>query len=151
MNSISVERTIDAPVDRVWSVLTDLDRAGETLTGVRKIERLAGEGYEVGTRWRETRTLLGKEATEEMEVVEITPPNRTVVVANSRGVNYRTEFTVEPVGATTKLTMTFSGESQHPSKLRTLIERVTWPLAASMTKKMIATDLADIARAAEAS
>ncbi|MEU0545261.1 SRPBCC family protein [Nocardia sp. NPDC005978] len=150
MAVISVARTINAPVERVWAVLTDLDHAADTLTGVRKVERLAGEGYGVGTRWRETRAMFGKEAAEEMEVAEVSPPNRTVVVANSRGVDYRTEITVEPRGTGSELTFVFSGETQRPSRLRALLERVTMPLAASMTKKMIAADLADIARVAEA-
>ncbi|MGX1811762.1 SRPBCC family protein [Nocardia sp. NPDC055321] len=150
MAVISVARTINAPVERVWAVLTDLDSAADTLTGVRKVERLAGEGYQVGTRWRETRAMFGKEATEDMEVAELSAPNRTVVVANSRGVDYRTEITVEPRGAGSELTFVFSGETQSPSRLRALLERLTMPLAASMTKKMIAADLADIARVAEA-
>ncbi|MCZ4558566.1 SRPBCC family protein [Rhodococcus maanshanensis] len=51
---------------KVWAVLTDLDAAATTLTGVISTERVAGEGYAVGTRRRETRKMLGKEATEEM-------------------------------------------------------------------------------------
>ncbi len=64
--SISVTRHVNAPADTVWQVLTDLDNAADTLSGVIRIERLAGEGYAVGTKWRETRKMMGKEATEDM-------------------------------------------------------------------------------------
>ena len=56
---LTLERSIDAPTDAVWQVLTDLDAAPTVLSGVTKVERLAGSGYTIGTRWRETRTMLG--------------------------------------------------------------------------------------------
>ncbi|MDI9916454.1 SRPBCC family protein [Rhodococcus sp. IEGM 1379] len=51
---------VNAPIGAVWKVVTDLDGAVDTLAGVTHIERLAGEGYAVGTRWRETRKMMAK-------------------------------------------------------------------------------------------
>ncbi|MDV8008132.1 hypothetical protein [Rhodococcus sp. IEGM 1318] len=65
-----------------------------------RIERLAGEGYAVGTKWRETRKMMGKEATEDMWVTEVEAPSRTVVKANSHGMNYTSGFTLKPDIAT---------------------------------------------------
>ena len=54
-NEIHLSREIDASPEAVWQVLTDIDHAADTLTGVSRIDRVSGAGYDVGTRWRETR------------------------------------------------------------------------------------------------
>ncbi len=149
MNPITAQREIEASPQDVWAVLTDLDGAVGNLSGVTRIERLAGDGYQVGTRWRETRKLLGTEATEEMTVTELDPNRRTTLVAESGAIAYRTEFTLTPTTTGTTLTMTFEGTS-NATGLRALIEKLTAPLGAAVTRKMMATDLADIARAAQA-
>ncbi|MFT3662886.1 MAG: SRPBCC family protein [Gordonia sp. (in: high G+C Gram-positive bacteria)] len=82
---ITVTREIAAPVEVIWSVLTDLDAAPTTLTGVTAVERVSGDGYGVGTRWRETRLVLKREAVEEMWVDEIDPPRRTVIRSQNHG------------------------------------------------------------------
>ena len=54
---IDLERLVQARVERVWEVLTDVAHADQTLSGVELIT----EGpYRVGTRWRETRRMFGK-------------------------------------------------------------------------------------------
>ena len=55
---IALSRSIAAPPSAVWRVLTDIDEAARTLSGVTGIERLDATGYEVGTRWRETRVMF---------------------------------------------------------------------------------------------
>lgn len=148
MKVITVERTIDAPVERVWTMLTDLDGGKNTLPGVLKIERINGEGFEVGTSWRETRKLFGKEASEVMTVSEVEAPHRTVLLANHQEMDYRTEFILAPVGAGTTLTMVFSGTS-NATGVRGLVEKALMPLGAAVTRKMMVKDLDAIARAAE--
>ena len=60
-HSVRAERTIAAPPERVWEIITDLDFAAEVMSAIVKVERLEGEGYEVGVRWRETRRMFGRE------------------------------------------------------------------------------------------
>ncbi|RWR18632.1 SRPBCC family protein [Agrococcus lahaulensis] len=147
---VTLERSIDAPTDAVWQVLTDLDAAPTVLSGVTKVERLAGSGYTIGTRWRETRTMMGREATEELEVVGIDPGRSTMLAAEAHGMRYRTEFTLEPVGAGTLLRMRFSGRSETPSWAQRLAAKLTARLGMSVTRKAMQQDLDDIAAAAEA-
>ncbi|MFC6014244.1 SRPBCC family protein [Nocardia lasii] len=149
MNSFTAQREIEAPVEHVWDVLTDLDGAVEILSGVTRIERLDGAGYAVGTRWRETRKIMGKEATEEMVVTEVEPRRRTVIAAEAGDISYRTEFTVAPTATGTLLTMTFAGTS-NATGVRALLEKLMAPLGTAVTRKMMTADLADIARAAQA-
>jgi len=49
---------------------TDLEGSAERLSGVNEAEILERPEFGLGTRWRETRTMFGKEATEEMVVTE---------------------------------------------------------------------------------
>ncbi len=71
MTSPRMDRTISAPSGRVWDLLTDLARAPRIISAIDGVERLKdGDGFVVGTRWRETRTVFGRQATEETEVVE---------------------------------------------------------------------------------
>lgn len=149
MKPIWIERAVAAPTDRVWSVLTDLDRSPEVLSGVDEIERLdGGGGFGVGTRWRETRTMFGKEATEEMWVTAMDPGSSYVVEAESRGVHYRSELGVDPEGeGRSRIWMTFGAEPQ------TFVGRIMGAtiglLFRGATRKMLAKDLDDIAAVAE--
>lgn len=147
---IELSQRVEAPPAKVWAVLTDLDRAQHTLSGVTRIERLSGDGYAVGTRWRETRKLLGKEATEEMWVTEVDPERRTVVKARSGGTDYTTVFTLQPDGAGTQLSMIFSGTTGELSFFPRLMMTLFGGLAMKATEKVMAQDLRDIAATATA-
>lgn len=151
--SLTLERTIDAGADAVWRVLTDLEGSEAVLSGVTRIERLAGAGWSIGTRWRETRRAMGGESTEEMEVVGIDEGRSTMVAAEAHGLAYRTEFTLEPSpddAARTVLRMRFAGSYVSPSWLQRAAGKLTAGLGRSMTRKMMQQDLDDIAVAAEA-
>jgi carbon monoxide dehydrogenase subunit G len=148
--ALTLERSIAAPPEVVWRVLTDLEAAPETLSGVARVERLAGAGYTIGTRWRETRTMMGREETEEMEVVGIDDGRSTMIAAEARGMAYRTELTLDPTPEGTLLRMRFSGSLQSPSWAQRVVARLTARLGVAMTRKMMQQDLDDIARAAEA-
>lgn len=146
---LEVTRHIDADPGAVWRVITALDSAPSTLRGVTAVERLDGTGYEVGTRWRETRVMFGKSATEEMQVAEVVPERRTVVTAESGGTHYRTVFDLAPTEDGTELTVAFSGESGPMGAVATVAMTLFAPLAKRATRKALQQDLEDIAAAAE--
>ncbi|ROR65258.1 SRPBCC family protein [Agrococcus jenensis] len=152
--TLTLERSIAAPPAAVWSVLTDIERSATVLSGVTRVERLAGVGYSIGTRWRETRRALGAESTEEMEVVGIDEGRSTIIAAEAPGMTYRTELTLEPVqwetGVGTLLRMRFSGTLLSPSWVQRAMATLTAPIGMAMTRKMMRQDLDDIAAAAEA-
>jgi len=147
---IDLDRQVQASVEVVWEVLTDVRHADRTLSGVQRVEVLTDGPYRVGTQWRETRRMFGKEATEQMEVTAVEAPSRTVVEADSSGVHYVTEFTLTPVSAEmTRLAMGFSAEQGRAS----LVHKVLWALFGRMgaraTAKVMAQDLQDVAARAE--
>ena len=149
-HSILVERTVQASPGRVWEVLTDIAHADQTLSGVTHLDLLTAGPYGVGTRWRETRRMFGKETTEELHVTAAQAPTRTVVEADSRGVHYVTEFTVTPVDdAVTRLTMSFAAVQADAGPVQRAVGRLVGRLGATATEKVMAKDLEDIATRAE--
>lgn len=153
--ALVLERSIDAGADAVWHVITDLEGSEAVLSGVTRIERLAGLGWSIGTRWRETRKAMGGESTEEMEVVGIDEGRSTMVAAETHGLAYRTEFTLEPAAGAdgterTLLRMRFSGSYVSPSWLQRAMAKLFSGIGTSVTRTMMQQDLDDIAAAAEA-
>lgn len=153
MSELEISRVIQASPERVWEVLTDLDRVVERLSGVTAVEPMTDGPYAVGTRWRETRTMFGRAVTEEMWVAETDPWRSTQVRAESGGATYVTDFTLTPLGdgERTELTMRFDATIQDPSVLQRLSMKVMEPIALRATRKHLEQDLADIAAAAEQS
>lgn len=150
MKPIRVERPVAAPPERVWAIVTDLERSPTVIGGIDRVERLdGGAGFGVGTRWRETRTIFGKEATEVMEIAAMEPGRSYVATAASRGMRYRTEVGVEGAGpGASRLWMTMSGEAEGAAAR--VMAVLLAPLFRGATRRLLAKDLDDIAAAAEA-
>ena len=149
-SEITLSQRVNASVGDVWAVLTDIESTVEVLTGVTRIERVSGSGFDVGTRWRESRKLLGKEDTMEMWVAEVDPLTRTVIKSSARGADYTTTFVLTPAGAGTELAMTFVATSGPSGAIEKVVAAVTARIGMAITRKMMAQDLRDIAAAAEA-
>jgi hypothetical protein len=73
MSTISVTERIEAPAARVFAIATDLRNATAVLSQVQSVETLEGPDapLAVGTRFRETRVMFGREATETMTVTDL--------------------------------------------------------------------------------
>ncbi len=146
---VEVSREVAAPAERVWAIIIDLAGSPAVISAIDKVEVLAGpEPLGVGTRWRETRTMMGKSATEEMWVTAVDPGKSYTVAAESAGAAYESTFHVTPSGAAAStLTLSFEGRPQSTSKkvLSATVGRLMGPA----TRKALAKDLADIAAAAE--
>lgn len=146
--SVTVTRIVNAPPETVWRVATDLERMPETMSAITEVEVLEGGGeFGVGTRWRETRMMMRREATEEMEVTAVEPQRRYVVEADNSGVHYVSTFTFAPVGADhTEVAMAFTGT---PTEPQNPIMRFMGKLGLRVVRKALERDLDDLAAAAE--
>jgi uncharacterized protein YndB with AHSA1/START domain len=140
--SLSVQRSIAAPPETVWAVFTDLGKAVERLSAVEAVDILTDGPFGVGTRWRETRTMFGREATEEMEVTFVDPERSYTTEAASHGSAYTTRFDFAPTQAGTDVTFSFTSESHGAMRL---VGAVLWPLLKGKMAKELRRDLDDLA------
>lgn len=148
MDDLRISRTINAPPDRVWRVITDLERSPEVISGITAVERLdSGSDFAVGTTWRETRIMFGREATEVMEIVAVDEGRSYTAAADGRGARYRSTLSVSPAEGGSTLTMTFGAEPTGP--VARILGATVGRLFAGATRKAIEQDLEDIAAAAE--
>jgi uncharacterized membrane protein len=150
MKPIKVSREVNAPAGVVWTIIIDLEGSVDRISAIEKVEVLSGGGeFDVGTRWRETRTMFGRQATEEMEVTEVTEGESYVAVAKPDGANYRTVMSVLPSGGSS-CTVSMEFGANPKGAMTRLMGATIGRMFAGAMKKTIATDLDDIAAAAEA-
>ena len=109
MASIIVSTHVSAPLENVFQIYTEIERAEERIPAITKVEMLSEGPFGNGTRWRETRVVMKKQATEEMWVTGFDPPKSYTVEAQSHGTRYETLFQFEPEGDGTKVSWTFKG------------------------------------------
>ena len=148
MAGISVERAVAAPPALVWDIVTDIERSPDVVESIRSVERLdGGTGVGVGTRWRETRVLVGRQATEILRVSAVEPGRAYTVEAESRGTRYRSVLRVDPDGAGSRLSMSFDAEPS--GTVAKLLAATVGRVFEGSTRKALQKDLDDIAAAAE--
>ncbi len=143
---VTIREQIAAPPEQVFAVASDFANVPKAIKGIVRVEMLTSGPVGVGTRFRETRKMFGKEASEEMTVAELEPPRRYVLVAESHGSRYRSELCFEPAGAGTEVVMNFRGEPL------TFFAKVMSVLMKPMMKsiaKLCAQDLADLKQSIE--
>ena len=141
-----IEVLIDAPPARVFAHVADIPRWPERISAITRLEMLTDGPVRVGTRFRETRLMFGREAVEEMTVAELTPPERLVLTASNHGTDYRMTHLITPEGAGSRLLLVLEG------KVRTLAARLLLPLGWLMVghvRRAIAADFADLKRSIE--
>ena len=60
MATVKVSSQIAAPVERVFQMFTDIEHGAEHVSGIKKIETLTTGPFSLGTRWQQTRDVLGR-------------------------------------------------------------------------------------------
>ena len=148
MQDVEVRRHVAAPVQRVWDVATDLAGSPQVVRAIDAVEVLTPGPFAAGTRWRETRTMMGRSATEEMTVTAVELRRSYRVEAASRGAHYVSTFSFAPsADGGTDVTTTFGGRPT--STVARVLGVVTAPLARRAVTRALEQDLDDIAAAAE--
>ncbi|MDC0743553.1 SRPBCC family protein [Polyangium mundeleinium] len=104
--SFTSEHRIDAPPERVFEAMTNPEGFGDWMKGFVRAERLTPGEFGVGTTFRETRKMFGKEATEHFEVTTCVPGKRLgLKVDGTKGTTgkgeYRFDYDFEPAGTGT--------------------------------------------------
>ncbi|MCH8822853.1 MAG: SRPBCC family protein [Planctomycetes bacterium] len=100
-----------APPEIVWEVMSDLENAADRIDAIVKLEILTEGPVGQGTRFKETRIMFKKEATETMEITSWNPPNSYTTEADGCGCHYTSVITCEKDGDGTLVTMSFEAEA----------------------------------------
>ena len=147
MAKITTRMHIEAVPDVVFEVASDLANAAETFQGIEQLEVLGEGPIGVGTRFRETRKVMGKSSTEEMEITAFDPPHGYTVECETCGALYRSQYTFVGDIAGTHVRL------ETNCKPITLLAKLMSPLSKLMMgtmKKCLDDDLEDLKRVAEA-
>lgn len=142
---VSVEVKIQGTKEDIWKATTDIENSHQMISGIHKIEVLdKPETGLIGFKWRETRTMFGKEATEVMWVTEAEENKGYKTRAESHGAIYISSFTIEERDDHCLLAMGF--EIQAVSLMGKLMNGVFGKMMAKSTEKELLKDLEDIKR-----
>ncbi len=146
MAHLLTRTAINAPPNVVFAALSDFQTAPQRVTGITRVEMLTTGPVGKGTRFRETRRMFGKEASETMTVVQWDPPREYALEAASCGCHYHSTIACTPDGSGTSVSMTFV------ARPLTFMAKLFWPLGRLMIgscRKMIEKDLTDIKNSIE--
>lgn len=146
--SLRLTTKVNAPIERVFDVYSDLRRAPERASGIKSLEVLTEGPVGVGTKFRETRVLFGREATEQMEITEFRRNEMYAVECTSCGTHYRSEFEFRPEGGATLVAMSFDGRPV--TKTARILGLVMGALMKGACRRAMEQDLNDLKKAAEA-
>lgn len=148
-HSTSLTQHVNASPEKVWAVISDIPGSAATLSGVESIQMVSEGPYGEGTRWKETRSMMGRRETVEMWVAEADPPHGTTVKALQGGADYTSRFTLAERDGGTDLTLTFGAEVLRPTAVSRIMMALFGELGMKVTRKALAKDLAEIAAKAE--
>ena len=105
MSRTTVRRTIDAPVDFVFRTVAEIDNFSKAIPHIVNVEFLSDARNGVGSRFRETRLMMGREASTVLEVTEYVENERVRLVSDEGGTIWDSVFTVTSVDDGTELTL----------------------------------------------
>lgn len=144
---IAVSEEIDAPRERVWNIVTDIDSWADTISGIVSVDVINRPASGViDLKWRETRVLFGKEAVETMWITAAEENRWYETRAENHGAIYTTRISLDDSQGKTLLTMAFSSR---PTTIVSRLMAFMGYLFRSTMRKMIKQDLVDIRRASE--
>lgn len=140
---VSTQVFIEAPLESVWQAITDIEHCQDMITGIVGLDVLnKPEKQLIGLKWKETRVMFGKEATETMWITDAVNKQFYRTRAESHGSIYISELAVQEQGSGTVLTMSFSGKAQ--SFFMKILSVLMTPMMKGSMVKMLDKDLADI-------
>ncbi len=142
-----LSRRVEAPADRVFDVFSDIPRAHEMVDQIVRIEMLTDGPVDVGTRWRETRLMFKREATEEMWVTAFDAGRSYTVGCESCGCTYESVWRFTPDGDATLVEFEMSYQPlTFLAKVMSPVGRIMLP----MMKKCFEKDFQALKTVAEA-
>lgn len=146
MATVKVSSEIGAPVDVVFARFTDVPHAKDRVGGITDIKMLTPAGFGLGTRWIESRQVLGRQDDAEMEVTAFEKNRGYTITHHKAGVRIDTAFTFDPTPAGTRVGVEFglNGQGLPPG----LLAPLEWAIS-DKVRDVLAQDLADLKTSVE--
>lgn len=143
----TLTKHVAAPPERVFAAYADIANAPSRIKSILRVEVLTPGPVGVGTKFKETRKMFGKECTETMEFTAFEPNERDEIGALTCGVEIRMEFRFTPEAGGTRVDVTKT------STATTFLARIMGPifdmLMTGTMKKCIQGDLDAMAASVE--
>lgn len=141
--NVAAELPIDASKEAIWRVVTDIENAASTIKAIEKVEVLhrPEKGF-VGFKWRETRTMFGSKATEEMWITEAVENEYYIAKAGSHGCDYTSRVAITPKDGKNYLSMSL--EAKTNSLVGRTMMLLMGRLFVPMARKAFLKDVQDI-------
>lgn len=143
MSGFEMNEWITRTPKQVFDFVTASENAPKVVSSVVSMVKLTEGPVRVGTRYRETRLMNGKEAQAELEVVDFEPGQRYVMKNVTEGIEtiYRYTFKQENGGTRVDLVCELSASG---------LKKLMLPMVASILKKEDGDHLQRLKQAAEA-
>jgi uncharacterized protein YndB with AHSA1/START domain len=146
MTTFTVTTVIAAPVERVFDVFTDIEHGAERVSNIERIEMLTVGKVRLGSRWRETRKVLGGRDSADMEVTAFERNRGYTITHEKGGARIDAVFTFQPVARGTRVDVGFTFAS--PGLPPGALAPVGWMIA-DKVRDVIDNDLDDLKASVE--
>ncbi len=128
MNGFELSEHIARPPRDVFEVLSDPTRATEFVDNIKESRQLTDGPIGVGTTFRETRVMNGREASADLLVSDYEPDTHIGISTEAEGIKVVYHYRLTPEADGTRLTWTCELEA---SRLR----KMMLPMVAAIMKK----------------
>ncbi len=135
MKPICTTRMIQAPRELVFQTIADVRNFQKAVSHIVLIEFLTEQQHGVGTRFRETRIMNGREQSVDLEVAEFVDNDRVRLVSDAGGTIWDTLFTVSDAPDGVQMNMHMD---VRPYKF---FARIVMPLIRGMVVKNVESDM----------
>ena len=146
MATINVSGDIAAPVETVFAMFTDIEHGPNRVSGIKSIDMMTFGDFRLGTKWRETREVLGRLDDADMEITSFERNRSYTITHHKAGVRVDTVFAFEPAGSGTRVSIEFA---LHPQGLPpALLSPLEWAIAGKV-RDVLNADLLDLKQTIE--
>jgi uncharacterized protein YndB with AHSA1/START domain len=130
-----VTRVVRAPAARVFAAVAHPRRFAHAIGGVTRIEDLSDVTSGVGTRFRQTRVMNGRETTMDFAVTEYVENERIRILNETHGTVWDSLFTFAAAPDETTLRLVMDARARRP------LPRLLLPLVCLLVRKAVARDI----------